>query len=70
MLRGMPPVVQHQSPELPASDGSAHALPRPLKLPVIVRRNNLCEEGPLPLHYITGTPVIPHKTGMLWCYRY
>ena len=41
----MPPMVQHETPELPASDGSAHALPRPLKLPVIARRNDLCEEG-------------------------
>ena len=43
MLRGMPPMVQHKSPELPASDGSAHALPRLLKLPVIARRNDLYE---------------------------
>ena len=41
----MPPMVQHETPELPASDGSAYALPRPLKLPVIARRNDLCEEG-------------------------
>ena len=39
----MSPMVQHKSPELPASDGSAHALPRPLKLPVVARRNDLCE---------------------------
>ena len=45
MLRGMPPVVQHKSSELPASDGSAHALPRLLKLPVIARRNYKSEEA-------------------------
>ena len=39
MLRGMPPVVQHEASELPASDGSVHGLPRPLKLPAIARRN-------------------------------
>ena len=37
----MPPMVQHKTPELPASDESAHALPRPLKLPAIARRNEL-----------------------------
>ena len=51
MLRGMLSVVQHKPSELPASDGSAHALPRPLKLPVIARWNDLCEEGPPPVHY-------------------
>ena len=39
MLRGMPPVVQHKSAELPASDGSVHGLPLLLKLPAIARRN-------------------------------
>ena len=66
MLCRMSPMVQHETPELPASDGSAHALPRPLKLPVIARRNDLCEEGPTPVYYTTGTPVTPRKTDLLF----
>ena len=60
----MSPMMQHKSPELPTFDGSAHALPRLLKLPVIARRNDLCEEGPTPVYYTTGTPVLPHETAM------
>ena len=37
MLCRMPPVVQHQSLELPASDWSLHGSPLLLKLPVIAR---------------------------------
>ena len=53
MLCGMPPVVQHKAPELPASDGSAHGLPLLLKLPVIIRWNNLAVKGMSLVHYIT-----------------
>ena len=45
MFCGMSSVVQHEAPELPSSDGSAHALPLLLKLPATVRGNHLYEEG-------------------------
>ena len=53
MLCGMPPVVQHKAPELPASDGSAHGLPLLLKLPVIVRWKDSAVKGMSPVHYTT-----------------
>ena len=40
--------MQYETSELPASDGCTHGLPRWLKLPMIARRNDLCEEGPPP----------------------
>ena len=53
MLRGMPPVVQHQPTELPASDGSAHGLPLLLKLPVIARRSDSSGKVLSLVHYTT-----------------
>ena len=53
MLCGMPTVVQHKAPELPASDGSAHGLPLLLKLPVIIRWNDSAVKGMSPVHYTT-----------------
>ena len=48
----MPPVVQHETSELPASNWCPHELPL-LKLPVIARRNDLCEEGLRPAYHTT-----------------
>ena len=53
MLCRMPPVVQHKAPELPLPDGSSHALPLLLELPVTARRNDLYAEGLSPVYYTT-----------------
>lgn len=53
MSRGVPPVVQKETLELPASDGSAHGLPLLLKLPVIARRNDLYKAGLSLVNYTT-----------------
>ena len=49
----MSTMVQHEAPELPTSDGSAHGLPLLLKLPVIVRWNDSAVKGMSPVHYTT-----------------
>ena len=53
MLCRMPPVVQHESPELSASDGSVHSLLSLPNLPVIARWNDLYQEGLPRVHYTT-----------------
>ena len=53
MLCGMPPVVQHKSPELPASDGSVHGIASTAKAPVIARWSDLYKEGLPRVHYTT-----------------
>ena len=53
MSRGVPTVVQKETLELPASDGSAHGLPLLLKLPVFARRNDLYKAGLSLVNYTT-----------------